>query len=145
MMNTSAPRTFSWLWNRISPSANTLRSDFPSFFPRWATIFSASGTFDEPEKTRNLFLSMFFSGVGGFEPPNIGSKGRRLTAWQHPNLLPVGLTVYGPGQENTGKDFFQAQNRFGGSEPVNGRSASAHLREKTTFIFHFPLDFSDFR
>ncbi len=37
-------------------------------------------------RPRNL-VSHFQAGAGGFEPPNIGSKGRCLTTWRRPNLV----------------------------------------------------------
>ncbi len=50
-------------------------------------------------------LSFGFSGAGGFEPPNVGSKGRCLTIWRHPNALLIVFFGNGSGQCHAGKLF----------------------------------------
>ena len=40
------------------------------------------------DQDKSVFLKCFvkLDGVEGFEPPNIGTKNRGLTAWRYPNV-----------------------------------------------------------
>ena len=48
------------------------------------------------DQDKSVFLKCFvkLDGVEGFEPPNIGTKNRGLTAWRYPNIEVVVIVIF---------------------------------------------------
>src|SRR5581483_7985480 len=101
---TSAPRTFSSIWTKTSPSENRATSACPRASPRMPAISSASWRFALPEKSFSSYgiasppdprrepgrapgarASRSLVGAGGFEPPVRDPKSRALPLGHAPS------------------------------------------------------------
>ena len=135
-MKTSAPRTFSLIWTKTSPSEKRVTSASPerdpevlARSPRRAAVVrvpreqlqlvrhGSCHSFTGPAWPGPRLIWMV--GAGGFEPPNTGSKVPRLTTWPRPrsSRLSVAGCRIAPGRRAAANRQDRAGDRARDPEP----------------------------